>query len=349
MPSQQKNSLDLTRKVLWPVLLKLLKEDDEDDSTLKLNLNNIEQNILFEILWENRISIRALQSIKEYLPDTLQTQIEQEIQKHLLRKQEMLSLMKFLMDEIDINFTFIKTPDNFPDFGHDVDILCLENAKQIKHIFLSKGFSLQKQGLAEKIAEKLNFNYKNSCNIEVHCARLGAMGEHKEICQYILTNKTKIDLEGIRIWAPDYNSRIFLIVLQRMYRHFNIRACDVINVIKWYNQKLINPQQTIQIAKQFGIHYGTILFFQFVNEIYKQIHNQNLFDDPILAQKRCVFFSNKLIRFNRKTLVPYVFLKKILWDISHLKLNPLLREMLIPPIATIAIINLKVFKKGGIW
>lgn len=65
--------------------------------------------------------------------------------------------------------------------------------------------------------------------VEVHIGRLGQTGEQtilaKSLCQR--TRTLTIGRHSYRVLAPE--DRIIVSTLQRMYRHFYIRLCDVVD------------------------------------------------------------------------------------------------------------------------
>ena len=344
----QKNS-DPTGDVLTPVMGLLLgRPCDGWQEMLTRALERYGWENFEAVLWENRISLRSALALREHFPDFGNGALDLIVAQQEQRVKEYRQYMSLLEDVLQVlDFVFIKTVDNFPDFGHDVDILTRDGGGVVRQVFLSRRFRMGKQTLAERIADKMNFRYRDFCNAEAHCGVIGEFGEHREMTYYILENKQRETFNGELVWVPDYPSRIMLMVLQRMYRHFNVRACDVLNAINWIREGALNIPETYEVSKRFGILPGTRMFFGFVNEVYSfYYHNKIVETEPIAEELYC---HRKLYRFQRVKVLPIMYGRKAIWSLANAKWESLARELLVVPIAGLAFADLLTLKKGRVW
>ncbi len=337
---------DETRYILMPTLAYLVGRDSFE---MDLPVWNFGLGKISQVLWENRIVLRGLQVLKDRAPIEFLPGLEEKISEQWERTKKILKYLELLMEKLDFEFVFIKTPDNYPDFGHDVDVLTKISGKEVRRLLGPPGFRELSQTLAERIADKVNFVYEDYCNLEVHCGRLGELGEHVKLVHYILEGKRKETVGGVEVWVPSWEARVLLITLQRLYRHFNLRGCDVYNVITWYREGKFSVDTLFGIADSFGLLPGVKGLLRFVNEVNATITGELLFDDPSLAPLDELYCDRGLIRFDRKRYLPRMYWDKWKWDVSHGEWAALTRELLVIPLSLLAVFYLKVLGKEGIW
>ena len=136
-------------------------------------------------------------------------------------------------------------------------------------------------------------------------------------------------------------------VLQRMYRHFNVRACDVLNVINWIREGALDIPETYDVAERFGILPGTRMFFSYVNEVYSFYYKVKIIETEPIAQE--LYCHRHLYRFRRIKVLPTMYGQKAIWSLANAKWEALARELLVVPIAALAFADLLTLKKGRVW
>src|SRR6202162_3501751 len=82
----------------------------------------------------------------------------------------------------------------------------------------------------DRLANKWNFVVPGLPElIEVHAGRLGQTGEQTAVTRSVSTRTRMAQIRGHVLRVPAPEDRIVISTLQRMYRHFYIRLCDIVD------------------------------------------------------------------------------------------------------------------------
>ena len=344
---------DETADFLLPVVALLLGNPPQGwQETLQGALERWGWDRFSKVLWENRITLRAGYALREILSSAQVSALPRGALEDLIgtdeaRQKRHIQYMRLLSEEVNLDFIFIKTVDNFPDFGHDVDFLTREPGDRVRETFLRGGFVYEEQKLAERIADKMSFTLGDSCPAEAHCARIGEFGEHEELTSYILENKVRVRLNGLVVWGPNRISQILLIVLQRLYRHFNLRGCDVLNAIQWVRAGQVDFPELYRVADRFGVLPGVRWFLRFLNEVSTLYGGEKVVPSEPVSE--VLYCERQLFRFSRARFIPAMYGRKVAWSVRRMKMAAVGRELLVVPLAVMAVISHKVLKKDAIW
>ena len=65
--------------------------------------------------------------------------------------------------------------------------------------------------------------------VEVHAQRLGQTGEHTQMARRFVSRRVLKTIGGFTFLVPAPEERVLVATLQRMYRHFYFRVCDIVN------------------------------------------------------------------------------------------------------------------------
>src|ERR1700742_5095596 len=125
----------------------------------------------------------------------------------------------------------MKTLEHWPDLGNDLDLVSTGNKNKIIEVF-TKQFNAHKEARSwgDRLACKWNFALPGLPEaIECHVGRLGQTGEHIGLAQRFIDRRVRVNVNGNTFFAPAPEERIFAATLQRMYRHFYFRVCDILN------------------------------------------------------------------------------------------------------------------------
>ncbi|UCC95852.1 MAG: nucleotidyltransferase family protein, partial [Candidatus Omnitrophota bacterium] len=196
---------------------------------------DLDFNDLIQVLNKNRIAVRWLR--KNYL--TFNSEQRKSADAFLgdeeKRMQSALEIIEKVTQEFEkrgLRIAVIKTLDNYPDLGHDIDLYTNAPIDDVDDILINVfGAKLQKPSLSERFSQKRNYKVQGYPILEVHCSKLGQLGEDNLLAQDLLVGCRKIThaQRSAYILRPEF--RLLLCVLQRMYRHFNIRISDIYNTI----------------------------------------------------------------------------------------------------------------------
>lgn len=129
------------------------------------------------------------------------------------------------------NVTVIKSLDHWPDLGSDLDLYSNAPSGQIIHVMKERfRAQLAPRSWGDRLACKWNFIVPGLPEaIEIHVGRLGQMGEHIDWASSVPGRAIVVQRAqfAFRVACPE--DRIMISTLQRMYRHFYFRLCDIVD------------------------------------------------------------------------------------------------------------------------
>jgi hypothetical protein len=125
----------------------------------------------------------------------------------------------------------IKSFDRWPDLGNDLDLFLDAHAADVAAV-MRTNFKAQvaKRGVGDRLANKWNFIVPELPELlEIHVERLGQTGEQIAITESLSARARVTQLGLCRLRVPAAEDRVTISTLQRMYRHFCIRLCDIVD------------------------------------------------------------------------------------------------------------------------
>ncbi len=165
----------------------------------------------------------------------------------------------------------IKTLDHWPDFGSDMDLFTTAEPNEV-FLLMAECFNahLAPRSWGDHLANKWNFLIPGLPEpIEIHVRRLGQTGEQVAIASSLTTRAWQIDAGGYRFKVPSIPDRLIISTLQRMYRHFNIRLCDIIDTAAIADAGLIDYDRLSVLAESAGIWEGVATYLAIISDYVK--------------------------------------------------------------------------------
>lgn len=125
----------------------------------------------------------------------------------------------------------IKSLDHWPDIGSDLDLfIAAYDGMVVRTMEREFQAIVLERSWGDRLAHKWNFQVPGlPFAVEAHIGRLGQTGEHIALGNRIAQHAREQNLGGFTIPVPDPADSILLATLQRMYRHFYFRLCDMAN------------------------------------------------------------------------------------------------------------------------
>jgi hypothetical protein len=162
----------------------------------------------------------------------------------------------------------IKTLDHWPDFGSDMDLFTNAQPHEVSRL-MAECFNarIAPRSWGDYLANKWNFLIPGLAEpVEIHIGRLGQTGEQVAIASSLATRAWQIDAGGYRFSVPSIPDRLMISTLQRMYRHFNIRLCDIIDTAAIADAGLINYHELSVLAESAGIWEGVATYLAIISD-----------------------------------------------------------------------------------
>ena len=251
----------------------------------------------------------------------------------------------------------IKSLDHWPDLGSDLDLYTDAKASRIVDVMRKRfGATVADRSWGDRLANKWNFVVPGLPElVEVHVGRLGQTGEQTILTRSLSarTRTVMIDQRSFRVAAPE--DRIVISTLQRMYRHFYIRLCDVVDNAFLLDSHAVDFGYLHSLGQSAGIWQGISTYLTIVSEYVEAYRGYGC---PLPAMvTRSAQFSTEKVRFRRDFLrVPIVpqslnlYARELTTLLLRGELRNTLRLSLLPGLATAAALEQKITGSDkGIW
>jgi len=251
----------------------------------------------------------------------------------------------------------IKSLDHWPDLGSDLDLYSNAESPDVVAIMVER-FQARpdKRSWGDRLANKWNFIVPGLPElVEVHVSRLGQTGEQVAITNSLVgRGRTAQFGEGsFRVPAPE--DRLMISTLQRMYRHFYLRLCDVVDTARLVDSGSLDYVYLKSLAQSAGLWDGLATYLVTVSGYVESYRGEPLRLPSLVTD--AAQFGNELVRFRRKFLRIPIFpqaarLYAAEWRrlLLNGELQSTLRLSLLPGLAAAAALELKLTGSDkGIW
>jgi hypothetical protein len=251
----------------------------------------------------------------------------------------------------------IKSLDHWPDIGSDLDLYTNASSEDISKLMKDR-FNAQigPRSWGDRLAGKWNFYIPGLPEaVEIHMGRLGQTGEQAAIASRLIERSRRVIVGGREFRVPSASDRLLISVLQRMYRHFYFRLCDVVDTAVLSDLGEIDFRDLRSSAMNAGIWKGVATYLAIVSD-YVRMYSGSGLELPqfVVADAR---FGGDEIYYSRQYLrVPIVPHAAKLYGSQ---LGGLLRRMefengarlsLLPWLATAAVVGQRLTGSDkGIW
>lgn len=172
----------------------------------------------------------------------------------------------------------IKSLDHWPDFGSDIDLFTDTPEEYVTAIMRSCfDAAIVPPTLSDRLAGKVNYRLPGLRElVEVHFGRLGQTGEHVEAARRI-TERRRVQVVGeSALPVPADEERVILAALQRMYRHFCFRICDIANAAAIVESGGLDFDELRHASRQAGIWAGVAGFLNLVSQYIEHYRGRGL-------------------------------------------------------------------------
>jgi hypothetical protein len=251
----------------------------------------------------------------------------------------------------------MKSLDHWPDLGNDLDLYTTASEEDILRVFTQQlGAHIESRSWGDRLAKKWNFALPGLReSVEVHVQRLGQTGEHRRMAERFVGRHTIKEVNGFRFPVPAPEERIIVATLQRLYRHFYFRLCDIANTAALVESGTIDFDELQKAADIGGIWPGVCTYLNVVSDYVAQYCGVGL---PLPAHvKSAALFGGEKVSaeklFLRVPIVPQgasLYTRQVTSTALRGDVAATLRLSLLPPLASAAAIAYRVTGSDkGIW
>src|SRR5215468_5189836 len=261
------------------------------------------------------------------------------------------------LESAGCSIAVMKTLDLWPDLGNDLDLVSTGDRRTILKVFTGAfGAKIAARSWGDRLANKWNFALPGLPeSIEAHIGRLGQTGEHLLLARRFIERRVLVRVNALDFLVPAPEERIFAATLQRMYRHFYFRVCDILNATSLVDSGKVNFFELRKAAQEAGIWSGVASFLNIVSEYARQYRGSGL-NLPREVIAAATVSADKMYthgRFLRLPIVPYgakLFARQITLAAIHGNVPAALRLSLLPPLASAAAVASKITGSDkGVW
>lgn len=251
----------------------------------------------------------------------------------------------------------IKSLDHWPDLGSDLDLYTKAEPQDVVAIMRDRFHArVARQSWGDRMARKWNFEVPGLPEpIEVHVQRLGQMGEQRLIGDSLVARSIPQRFGAYTFRVPAPEDRMIVSTLQRMFRHFYIRLCDIVDLSQSLERGGIDFDYLRSLAEVSGLWQGLATYLRIVSEYVRQYRGNGVPLPAVLIS--AARFGNEKVRFAKDFLrIPIIpdsarfygaELKELFWSGE---IRNTLRLGLLPLLATAAAVEYRITGSDkGIW
>lgn len=253
--------------------------------------------------------------------------------------------------------TVMKSLDHWPDLGNDLDLFTTADQRQVATVMTQRfGAMIEARSWGDRLANKWNFRVPDLReSVEIHARRLGQTGEHTELARRFISRRVPRQVGGYTFLVPAPEERIIEATLQRMYRHFYFRVCDILDTAALVDAGALDYAELQLASEQAGIWPGVATFLRVVSDWIERYRARPLeLPAPVLSAAR---FGGDTIyakrNFLRVPILPHgakLYTAQVMRTASRGELAATLRLSLLPPLASAAALAFRLTGSDkGVW
>ncbi len=366
------NAVELTSRepvvMLSDVLLRTRSQGayHGSDDVLRAILNLSEEDLesIVKLANKHHVVIRALEPLCALMSvarkDAYAARLNQIIRGEQQRIQDALVSLEKICEGLrseGCEITLIKSLDHWPDLGSDLDLFADAEAAEVERIMSNRfGAQLEPRSLGDRMANKWNFSVPGLRElVEIHVGRLGQTGEHVHMARELLSRARVEPFGSFRFVVPAPEDRIILATLQRMYRHFYLRLCDVVNTTELVERGIVDYVALRSSASEAGIWQGVASYLCVVSDYVRSFRGEELpLPESVRSSARMggdgIYFERDFLRVPIVPQAVKLYVAQLSFFLQRGDLPGSLRLSMLPCLATAAAVGQKLTGSDkGIW
>jgi hypothetical protein len=249
----------------------------------------------------------------------------------------------------------IKSLDHWPDLGSDLDLYTTADEYRVEPVMREEfGARPVDRSWGDRLANKWNYNVPGLRElVEIHVQFLGQTGEHADMATRVVDRRVRKVVGGHDFYVPAPEERIVISALQRVYRHFYFRLCDMIDMTSLLQSEPIDFGELQKAADRAGIWPGVVTFLLMIRSYIKSYGGELSLPNEIIASAHSpgdsLRFRNGFLRISKLTAAG-LYASQLAHAGRHRNARALLRLPFLPPLAVSALVARGLTGKNkGIW
>jgi hypothetical protein len=213
---------------------------------------------------------------------------------------------------------------------------------------------LEPRSWGDRLANKWNFQVPGLKElIEIHVRYLGQTGEQKLMAERVIERSVWREVNGRQFPVPAPEERVLISTLQRMYRHFYFRLCDMADFAALLGNGAVDFQELRRGAEVGGIWPGVASFLTIVSNYVRNFGGsislpREVVEDSYSPELHVQFREN-FLRVPMKSAAG-LYGSQLLNAGKHGDLRAISRLPLLPPLAVSALVAFRLTGSDkGVW
>lgn len=249
----------------------------------------------------------------------------------------------------------IKSLDHWPDLGSDLDLYTTGDQSTVVRV-MDETFRAKpaERSWGDCLANKWNFVVPGLPElVEIHVRYLGQTGEQKAMADRMVDRRIFRTINGHSFYVPAPEHRVIISTLQRMYRHFYFRLCDMADFAALLKSRAIDFVELKNTATIGGIWPGAATFLLLVSEYVKAFGGDVEVPHEVLAfaysKEIRVYLGGDFLRVPKKPAA-WLYASQLMSAARHVDLRAMGRLPLLPPLAVSALVAFRLTGSDkGVW
>jgi len=283
---------------------------------------------------------------------------EQALKNEHLRIDRALSFLAPIcsgLDRAGCKATVIKSLDHWPDLGSDLDLYTSGDQQCVSRVMTTEfKAEMEARSWGDRLANKWNFAVPGLPElVEIHVRYLGQTGEQTAMAKRVVERSVDRTLNGMTFRVPAPEERVVISTLQRMYRHFYFRLCDMADFAALLQNQAIDFAELRRGAAIGGIWPGVATFLFLISK-YAEQHGGSVplpadVSRAAYSQDIRVYFKGNFLRVP-KLPAAGLYGSQLLCASLHRDLRAMVRLPLLPPLAVSALVAYRLTGSDkGVW
>ena len=251
----------------------------------------------------------------------------------------------------------IKSLDHWPDLGNDLDLYTNAPGADVVALMADRFQArADKRSWGDRVANKWNFIIPGLTElVEVHVKRLGQTGEQVALTERMVSRARTAQFGAYAFRVPSPEDRIVISTLQRMYRHFYFRLCDVADLARLIESTSIDYVYLESLSRAAGLWDGLATYLVIVSEYVAQYRGNDLALPPSVTRSAqfghgSTYFAHNFLRIPIFPEAAEFYAKEWTALLRQGDLRNTLRLSLLPSLAAAAALSFKLTGQDkGIW
>jgi hypothetical protein len=325
-------------------------------------LDSHQREDFLQLADSHHVVVRSLRALQSLVPENkgLRQWIDGTLRCEQARIDNALKYLDAVLRELHragLDAVVMKSLDHQPDLGSDLDLYTTGDEHSVLDVFVNRlEADIEPRSWGDRLAHKWNFTIPGLPeSIEVHVQRLGQVGEHTRMARRFVERRVEEQIGPYVFHMPAPEERVIVATLQRMYRHFYFRVCDIANTARLVERGMLDYAELRRAADVGGIWPGVATYLKIVCDYAKQYRGHGLRLPEIVLQS-ARFGAERLFvmrRFLRIPIMPEgagLYTKQVAVTALHGNVPAAFRLSLLPPLAATAAVAFRITGNDkGIW